>query len=192
MNYELREKEEDMSTNNSQFAIRNSLLFSAIRNSQLSRGFTLLEVMVASLLLAMLVTILTMIFNQSSIAWTTGTASVAGLGDVRRDMAVVGQQADNLLEAEGARPGLQVVTIWDQNGNGIRTDTQGRSVDRNGLIGKDKAMRDPYQSETIAVGSASTAGKDSYIVGVTSWGPDRQTGGDHTWDDITTMPEEAD
>ena len=32
------------------------------------RGFTLLEVLVASALLAMLVSILTMIFNQSSIA----------------------------------------------------------------------------------------------------------------------------
>ena len=161
--------------------------------SKLSKpAFTLLEVMVASLLLAMLVTILTMIFNQSSIAWTTGTASVAGLGDVRRDMAVVGQQADNLLEAEGALAGLQVVTIWDPNGNGVRTDTEGRAVDRKGLSGKSNAMREPYQSESISVGSASTAGKDSYIVGVTSWGPDRQTGGDHTWDDITTMPEETD
>ena len=156
------------------------------------KGFTLLEVMVASLLLAMLVTILTMIFNQSSIAWTTGTASVAGLGDVRRDMVVVGQQADNLLEADGDLAGLQVVTIWDPNGNGVRTDTEGRAVDRKGLSGKSNAMREPYQSESISVGSASTDGKDSYIVGVTSWGPDRQTGGDHTWDDITTMPEETD
>ena len=35
-------------------------------------GFTLLEVMVASLLLGLLVTALTMVFNQSSIAWRVG------------------------------------------------------------------------------------------------------------------------
>ena len=40
-------------------------------------GFTLVEVLVASLLLGMLVVILTMVFNQSSIAWRTGKASVA-------------------------------------------------------------------------------------------------------------------
>ena len=45
------------------------------------RGFTILELLVASLLLGMLVTILTMIFNQSSIAWRTGVAGVADLDE---------------------------------------------------------------------------------------------------------------
>ena len=161
-----------------------------LQKSKARTGFTLLEVMVASLLLAMLVTILTMIFNQSSIAWTTGTASVAGLGDVRRDMSKVGFQADNALETDGSLAGLQVVTLWDPNGSGVRTDTEGRAVDRNGLTSPQ--MREPYPGGTLPAGSASTDGKDTYIVGVTSWGPDRQTGGDHTWDDITTMPEETD
>lgn len=157
------------------------------------KGFTLLEVMVASLLLAMLVTILTMIFNQSSIAWSTGTASVVGLGNIRRDMSTIGFQADNALDPDGSFAnlrGLQVVTIWDPNGNGVRTDTEGRAVDRNGLTSPQ--MREPYPGGTLPAGSASTDGKDTYIVGVTSWGPDRKTGGDHTWDDITTMPEETD
>ena len=172
------------------------------------RGFTLLEVMVASLLLAMLVTILTMIFNQSSIAWTTGTASVVGLGNVRRDMSVIGMSSDNALETDGTLAGLQVVTLWDRNGNGIRTDTQGRAVDKNGLM--QIQMRDPYPGGIMRpgqTGGGSSSGvpgandgpsgnsggnKAAYIVGVTSWGPDRKTGGDHTWDDITTMPEESD
>lgn len=176
------------------------------------KGFTLLEVMVASLLLAMLVTILTMIFNQSSIAWSTGTASVVGLGNIRRDMSTIGFQADNALDPDGSFAnlrGLQVVTIWDPNGNGVRSDTQGRAVDRNGLTTPE--MRDSYPGGTVNVpissgGSGSTGspddptennptgggGKDTYVVGVTSWGPDRKTGGDHTWDDITTMPEETD
>ena len=81
------------------------------------KGFTLLEVMVASLLLAMLVTILTMIFNQSSIAWTTGTASVAGLGDVRRDMSKVGLVPSDLKGPGGAvipadEIDLKVVKYW--------------------------------------------------------------------------------
>ena len=141
--------------------------------------------MVASLLLALLVTILTMIFNQSSIAWTTGTASIAGLGDVRRDMAKVGMRADNLLDPNTH---LQVVSVWNPLGKGIRSDTTGRAVDRNGLASP--IMQDPYASQTLPVGSGATDGKDTYVVGVTSWGPDGQTGGDHIWDDITTMPEE--
>ncbi len=148
------------------------------------RGFTLLEIMVASLLLALLVTILTMIFNQSSIAWTTGTASVAGLGDVRRDMAIVGLKADNMIDPMRH---LQVVSVWNEDGNGLRTDTQGRTVDDKGLTSPQ--MRDPYSTETIPVGSGATDGKDTYIVGVTSDGPDMKP---ETWDDITTMPEEGD
>lgn len=172
----------------------------------MKKGFTLLELMVASLLLAMLVTILTMIFNQSSIAWTTGTASVVGLGNVRRDMSAIGMSSDNALETEGSLAGLQVVTLWDPDGNGIRTDTSGRAVDKNGLT--QIQMRDPYPGGTIQPGTSGGGsgvpganegenqsdggGKATYVVGVTSWGPDRKTGGDHTWDDITTMPEEAD
>ena len=54
----------------------------------MKKGFTILELLVASLLLGMLVTILTMIFNQSSIAWRTGTAVVEDLGDVRESARV--------------------------------------------------------------------------------------------------------
>ena len=46
------------------------------------KGFTILELLVASLLLGMLVTIMTQIFSQSSIAWSTGTAGVVELDDV--------------------------------------------------------------------------------------------------------------
>ena len=50
------------------------------------RAFTMIELLVATMLLAMLVTILTMMFNQSSIAWTTGLASVTGLGNAREHL----------------------------------------------------------------------------------------------------------
>ena len=179
MNYELRMKMEE-STANSKFEIRNSII-------DFKQGFTLLEVMVASLLLAMLVTILTMIFNQSSIAWTTGTASVAGLGRTREKMAIVGLKADNVLDPQNGR---QVISIWNPNGAGLNTEH--RTVDRRGgdnVPGSLPQMRDPYQGEYLSVGGGSTDGKDTYIVGVTSDGPDRTP---NTWDDITTLPEEMD
>ena len=150
------------------------------------KGFTLLEVMVASLLLAMLVTILTMIFNQSSIAWTTGTASVTGLGDVRQKMAVVSLRADNILDP---RTGRQVISVWNENGE-AGLNTLQRTVDRKGgdlVPGSLPDMTDPYQSQVISVGGGSASGRDSYVVGVTSDGPDRKA---DTWDDITTLPEE--
>ena len=152
------------------------------------RAFTLIELMVASLLMAMLMTILTMIFNQSSIAWTTGTASVVSLGNVRRDISENAMMADNTLETEGPLAGLQVVSVWDPEPSGssvLRTDTQGRAVDRQGITGKE--MRDPLSDETIRLGGGNSAGKDTFIVGVTSNGPD---GEPETWDDITTYPED--
>lgn len=69
------------------------------------KGFTLIELIVASLLLGMLVTVLTMIFNQSSIAWRTGVASVADLDDVRDNIAEVRDEADNAFPAMW--PGVQ-------------------------------------------------------------------------------------
>ena len=168
-----------VSTKHSQFSIRNSQLF--------EQGFTLLEVMVASLLLAMLVTILTMIFNQSSIAWTTGAASVAGLGDTREQMAIVGLKADNILDPQTGR---QVISVWNPDGPGLNVEH--RTVDRRGqndVSGALPQMRDPYPSSaTLPVTGGNTVGKNAYVVGVTSNGPDRKP---NTWDDITTMPEEG-
>ena len=61
------------------------------------RGFTLIEVLVASLLLSMLVVILTMVFNQSSIAWRTGKANVAEMDEMRRRLSQIQRQADDVL-----------------------------------------------------------------------------------------------
>ena len=61
----------------------------------MKRGFTILELLVASMLLGMLVTILTMLFNQSSIAWRTGVAGVADLDEVRTNVAELRDEADN-------------------------------------------------------------------------------------------------
>ena len=66
----------------------------------MKRGFTILELLVASLLLGMLVTILTMIFNQSSIAWRTGVAGVADLDDARANMAELRDELQKIPEVD--------------------------------------------------------------------------------------------
>lgn len=65
------------------------------------KAFTVLELLVASLLLSMLVTILTMIFNQSSIAWTTCLAGESELSGVRVKLSAIHDVADDLLPGLG-------------------------------------------------------------------------------------------
>ena len=155
----------------------------------MKRGFTLLEILVASLLLSMLVTILTMIFNQSSIAWTTGVASITGLGNTRENISTLGLKADNMLDPQ---TGLQVLSVWnwDENNSGgdsSKLRTTGRTVDRQGQGLESLRMEDPGRGETTSVAGGNASGKPTYIVGVSSNGPD---GIPDTWDDITTLPEE--
>ena len=163
----------------------------------MKRGFTLLELMVASLLLAMLITILTMIFNQSSIAWTVGTASLRGLGDTREKMATLGNLAEKVVDPQ---KGILIASVWNRGGSGLNTtycralmdknDVKGdESTYLNELLSKYPNMQDPSTSQDrIPVGGGDSNSKDSYLVGVTSYGPDGKTGGDFSWDDITTMP----
>ena len=165
------------------------------------RAFTLLELMVASLLLAMLTTILTMIFNQSSIAWTTGVATVAGMGDARQDIAGYLHRADNTLEAaNGAHKGLRVVSIWEPGNATDPLRGSGRTVDKGGVTDfkvEDRQGQLPGNAITIGTsggeddgnndGAQGGSGIDSYVVGVASNGPD---GIEETWDDISTFPED--
>lgn len=84
----------------------------------MKRGFTILELLVASLLLGMLMTILTMIFNQSSIAWRAGEAGVADLDEARANIAKNRFLADNVYVWKND-VGL-IMGIYDRNGN-LRT-----------------------------------------------------------------------
>ena len=161
------------------------------------RGFTLLEMLVASSLLAMLVTILTMLFSQSSIAWSTGTASVAGISDVRKAISTYQFEAENAIMNDESTPvALKVTSIWADDGGGLKTGNDARRT----LSKRGESWQKRPQTTDIAdpttgsagdvpsISSSGSAGRDTYIVGVTSWGPDGQPG---TWDDITTMPEEV-
>ena len=84
------------------------------------RGFTILELLVATLLLGVIVTILTMIFNQSSSSWRIGIASVSDMDDIRDNMAELREEADNAFALGAQVSGrniYRVVGLWNDNGN---------------------------------------------------------------------------
>lgn len=161
----------------------------------MKKGFTLIEVLVASVLLGMLVTILTMVFNQSSIAWRTGRAGTAELDRTRKVLAVTARQADNLLPlpnigspgAVGSEVG-EVLSPWGVNGV-----MRKRAFQKMGstVLNKQDA-NDPtagaWQEASTSAQSTTDSAK-SYVVKVVSWGPDREP---NTEDDISSMPEEDD
>lgn len=157
-------------------------------------GFTLIEVLVASLLLSMLVVILTMVFNQSSIAWRTGRANVSEMDKMRRLISVAQRQADNML------PGIDrtskstmgvVVSAWKDSSwsgdgqNGLRK----RGVERlaaTKLSGGDfERPEDAWQEPSLGLNNLTMGDLKTYVVGVKSWGPDGQ---EDTEDDISSWP----
>ena len=176
------------------------------------RGFTILELLVASLLLSMLVTMLTMIFNQSSIAWRTGVAGVVELGDVRanlgifhdiEDDALPGLGQDNLQSGSSDNRDVLYRTVsvfkgWGGSGK-LQQDAE---RDDNGCSGRLYDKLNWRQSSTLAfsigdarvgrrnenVGSGWVKGGSAFAVGVRSAGPDKKW---NTVDDINTFPEEV-
>ena len=148
-------------------------------------GFTLVEVLVASLLLGMLVTILTMVFNQSSIAWRTGKASVAEMDDMRRYYSQIQRHADDALPGVQGTTAGRIGGAW--NGKG---ELQQRAVGKwDASIGISSSAFTPPSSEKGCLkcqGKSFKMGKiNTYTVGVWSYGPD---GKENTEDDISTWP----
>ena len=152
-------------------------------------GFTLLEVLVASVLMGMLVTILTMIFNQSAIAWRTGKAGIADITEAERDIARIHALADNLLPVAGKS--YCVVSPWkvSEEGRGSSPAVNDRGVVEAGRLGLGLPTIDPTRSQDrlrqLKSGTDIMGGK-SFVVGVRSAGPDRRF---ETEDDISTWPE---
>lgn len=81
----------------------------------MKKGFTIIELLVASMLLGILVTILTMVFNQSSISWRIASAGATDMDDLRDNMAELREEADNAF-AYGNEI-YRTVGLWDRNGN---------------------------------------------------------------------------
>lgn len=148
----------------------------------MKRGFTIIELLVASALLGMLVTILTMIFNQSSIAWRIGTASVANFKTVRSTFGTVKDELDNVIVLpQSANKAYRIVGLWDAqnqlrkravNTGGVEGDNGGdsqlRYVTGSQLSGKTLMTLD----RAYNVGQGSGGGSYStYMVNVKSGGP---------------------
>ena len=169
----------------------------------MKKGFTILELLVASLLLGMLMTILTMIFNQSSIAWRTGVAGVSDMDDIRDNMAEIREEADNAFVWNEEI--YRITTLWDENGELLdrACDAPGSragAVNRyhaNFLRKKAKSIAAKENSKELwsaqrnllPVGSSKNRPMDTYIVNVKSAGPDRELG---TYDDVWSWPDDFD
>lgn len=157
----------------------------------MKRGFTLIELMVASCLLGMLFVMMTMIFNQSSVAWRVGAASVSKLSDVRLQVGWFHEQADLALPARSNRKdkeeeNLMIVPslidlIVDKGNEQKRLTVTGKP---NGDFNRKEAG--------YAEGGAGKVGNDgssdAFTIGVRSAGPDGEFDTD---DDITTWPEDV-
>ena len=175
------------------------------------KGFTLIEILVASLLLGMLVTILTMVFNSSAIAWRTGKAGVSKMSKVRWNLSYSQYLADNLLprvSVQNKSTDGRILGAWDKNG-----DPRKRAVEKfssastwfskpgwnsdntppnspagsGGFSGGGNAVASwvPVQQSLLNIQRNSGS---AYIVGVWSYGPD---GLPNTEDDINTWPEDV-
>lgn len=162
----------------------------------MKRGFTIIELLVASMLLGMLLTVLTMLFNQSSISWRTGVAGVADLDEVRDNIAEVREEADNayIWNNEVHR----IIGLWDEKGD-LRerawdVGTENKAENNAGYLkARGNGFNDNSKLSTfkiIAVGSGdSGGGLKTYTVNVKSAGPDREF---DTWDDIWSFPDDFD
>ena len=156
----------------------------------MKKGFTILELLVASLLLGMLVTILTMVFNQSSIAWRTGMAGVANLDEVRDNMAEIREEADNLFFHDGKV--CRITGLWKGDGSlrerAFASASESEQEYRVTLL---DALNGSSRGDGIydKLGSEDDGSrKATYTVGVTSLGPNPSP--DCDYDDITTWPDE--
>ena len=160
----------------------------------MKKAFTIIELLVASLLLGMLVTVLTMIFNQSAIAWRTGVAGVADLDLVRQNDAEIRDEADNayIWNNEVHR----ILGLWDDQGqlrtrawdvgNERKSENQAAFLQSRGGSLNDSSRLSDFR--VISVGNGDSGGGiKTYTVNVKSAGPDREF---DTWDDIWSFPDE--
>ena len=152
----------------------------------MKRGFTIIELLVASLLLGLLMTILTMIFNQSSIAWRTGLAGVTDLDKVRAKAAAVRDQADSAYVWNDKLYVLQ--SLWDKDGN-LRARAIGEM--NAAFLTVSDVEKGTRESPSVNIGSDSSGATsfNTYSVNVESAGPDRNY--EETWDNIWSNPVDA-
>ena len=148
--------------------------------------------------MGMLVTILTMIFNQSAIAWRTGKAGVADLTKVERKLARIHAYADSAVPFTGGN-NYCVVSPWDDanvddsggkqfNARGVRRASDLHKKFEDVTVNFQNNDGGNGQWRQTSLGKPEMNGGKSFIVGVRSAGPDRQW---ETEDDISTWPDEV-
>ena len=157
------------------------------------RGFTLLEMLVASVLLGMLITILTMIFTASAAAWRNGKAGAWGLRTARRDLAAYQRAASDALPRLKGKSGQNgyIASLW-VDGNRL-VSSSGSSLQRafsdnppTGAGGEGAAGDKPCVP-SLSVALDNSEKTKTYLVGVGSAGPDCEW---ETDDDIVSWPED--
>ena len=154
----------------------------------MKRGFTILEMLVASLLLGMLVSILTMLFTQSSISWRTGAATVADLDEVRGRIGALKEESDNVYVWNDEVN--RIVGLWNEDGE-LRERAWDIDEDSNTHVETDELQKlsdDTKLNEfkTITVGNAKAGRKfKPYSVNVKSAGPNKTF---RDYDDIWSYP----
>ena len=167
------------------------------------KGFTIIELLVASLLLGILVTILTMIFNQSSISWRVGIAGTAEMRAIRENIAEIREESDNAF-IHGDKL-YRLTGLWGRDGNllertcdvtGMRDREENKAVALGGnsrsgngnWIGSLANLR-LKDLKAASVGSASAGGVKTYTVNVMSGGPNNDI---EDWEAIWSFPYEFD
>ena len=123
------------------------------------RGFTIIELLVASLLLGLLVSILTMIFNQSSISWRVGIAGTADLRAIRENIAEIREEADNAFVHDGKL--YRITGLWDKHGN-----LRNRACDAPGSTDENE------NSANILGGGTARTGAGKWIGSLTNLRPE--------------------
>ena len=140
----------------------------------------------------MLVTILTMIFNQSSIAWRTGEAGVKDLGKINSAIAELRDEADNAFIWNNKV--YRHIGLWEDDGQ-LRNracDAPGFYEDQlhSARMLRNLNVNDVVKFEPYPVGlAAGDTSWDTYSVNVKSAGPDRTF---DTYDDIWSWPDDFD
>ena len=138
--------------------------------------------MVACLLLGMLVSALTMVFNQSSIAWRTGMAGVVNLYNTRTALGKKHDNYDNILPGLKTKEDMEyrAVSLW-KDGQ-LRTD---RAFD---VATESLSYAAAMTSREQGISDADSGWSVSlFTIGVRSAGPDGVFG---TADDLSTYPYE--
>ena len=167
----------------------------------MKKGFTLIEVLVASMLMGMLVAVLTMAFNQSAVAWRTGKAGVSRLTEARQQMMwyhATAARALPHLQRVGYNKGTGrwecdtgarfekylIQNAWDDKTGDLNVRGLAAPETIRGVSLIEFEYPDSKWRQSGAGGAADSV--DAVTVGVMSAGPNRKWGDD---DDISSWPE---